>query len=134
MPCRQNNLAALAQQGYSIPESAFGTPGAPGTPCSRNCAAANPQLRANGGTMMPDGRNVHFWQDSWVPWNTRINPILVEPEQFSLESYAFYQQAYNAGFMPVRNCASTSGQYATLPIQYHAGQYAYRNPGAGVFR
>jgi hypothetical protein len=118
------------KQGYDIPKSAMGTPGAPG-PCD---CPEDPNLRPYGGPIMPSGERVHFWQDAWRPLFTRINPTYIEPEQYSIESYAYYQQAYNAGFMPMPNLVSSSGLFATLPVQYYKGQYSYVNPHAGVFR
>uniref|UniRef100_A0A6C0BQC9 Uncharacterized protein n=1 Tax=viral metagenome TaxID=1070528 RepID=A0A6C0BQC9_9ZZZZ len=132
MSCQRKHLKSLVNQGYSIPVSAFETPGAPGVPCE--CAGFNPMLRAYGGPFTPDGKRVNFYQDSWVPWNTRINPLRIEPEQYPTDSYAYYQTAYNAGFMPIPNLVSSSGHFATLPVQYMHGDYTYTNPQAGTFR
>jgi len=128
MSCTMKNAI---KQGYSVPRSALGTPGAPGHPCA---CPEDSRLRAYGGSYTPSGQKIHYYQDAWRPLFTRVNPVVIEPEQYSLGSYAFYQQAYNAAFMPRPNHVSSSGRYATAPVQYHKGQYSYSNPHAGRFR
>lgn len=68
------------------------------------------------------------WQKAWRPFHELINPTMIEPEQYSAHSYAFYNTAYSSQFQPFPKIVSTSGNFATLPVQYSAAQYSFMNP------
>ena len=95
----------------------------------RGLAATRPY----GGMRMPSGRMVLPYQDAWMPQNEMINPVRIEPEQFSANNYSYYNTAFTSQFQPTPRIISSSGRFATIPVNYARGMYSYVNPNAGRF-
>jgi hypothetical protein len=94
----------------------------------------NPTLRSAGGYHMPSGRVVLPYQDTLVPLNEKINPVQIEPEMYPVNGYAYYNMAFNSQSQPTPQIVSSSGRFATVPVNYSQGMYAWVNPAAGRFR
>lgn len=129
----------IANQGIDVPNWAMRT-----LPLDPSQSLANPTAslvhsdsniaRGLGGSMMPSGQIVQPYQDRWVPMNERINPVFIEPEQYSAQSYTYFNTAFNSRTQPTPKIASSSHRFATIPVNYSRGDYNDLNPQSGFFR
>jgi hypothetical protein len=74
------------------------------------------------------------YQDAHVPLNEMINPVRIAPEDYSIGSYSYYNAAFNSQSQPTPQIVSSSGRFATIPVNYSRGMYSWVNPAAGRFR
>lgn len=127
------SLATLSQNkavGMDVPHWALATL----PPGGKNAAKCDPKARACGGRVTPSGQIMYPWRSAWRPWGLSPNPNRIMPEQHSVRSYAYYNTAYNSQFQPNPRSVSSSGRFATTPVQYSMGAYTFVNPSAGSYR
>ena len=95
-------------------------------------SATSPQTRSrrDGGLLMDTGQVIQPYQSAWRPFNLRVNPLRVEPEQHSANSFAYYNTAFNSQYQPFPKLISSSGNFAMEPVQYGKGLYSFMNPVA----
>jgi hypothetical protein len=56
------------------------------------------------------------WQSAWRPYHLSINPQMIEPEHYSANSYTYYNMAHNSQYQPFPKLVSSSGRFATTPV------------------
>jgi len=124
-------LSATRAAGIAVPSWAVATLPVQ-QPATAYTKAVSADARAAGGLVTPSGAVVRPWQSAWRPYHVGVNPLRIEPEQHSANSYAYYDTAFNSQYQPFPKVVSTSGRFATIPVQYGREQYSYLNPVANA--
>jgi hypothetical protein len=68
-----------------------------------------------------------------VPLNTRINPLILHPEQFTDGSYANTNMKLTSYANPFPQIQTSSSPYNAVPHHYGGSQMSFMNPLASSF-